>query len=75
MGTARRWDTHAADLAAIEKLHKKNIEVTLSQDPQGLLDLWNATVQFLDTGHFALETHLEEIAVAMRQFLAKAGAV
>jgi pimeloyl-ACP methyl ester carboxylesterase len=29
----------------------------------------NATVQFLDTGHFALETHLEEIAAAMRHFL------
>jgi pimeloyl-ACP methyl ester carboxylesterase len=32
----------------------------------------NATVQFLDTGHFALETHVEEIALAMRQFLEKA---
>jgi pimeloyl-ACP methyl ester carboxylesterase len=31
----------------------------------------NATVQFLDTGHFALETHVEEIAFAMRQFLAR----
>jgi pimeloyl-ACP methyl ester carboxylesterase len=31
----------------------------------------NATVQFLDTGHFALETHVDEIASAMRQFLAK----
>jgi len=30
----------------------------------------NASVQFLDTGHFALETHLEEIAAAMREFLA-----
>jgi pimeloyl-ACP methyl ester carboxylesterase len=29
----------------------------------------NATVQFLDTGHFALETHVDEVAVAMRQFL------
>jgi pimeloyl-ACP methyl ester carboxylesterase len=26
----------------------------------------NATVQFLDTGHFALETHIEEIALSMR---------
>ena len=33
-------------------------------------DIPNATVQFLDTGHFALETHVEEIASAMRQFLA-----
>ena len=31
----------------------------------------NATVQFLDTGHFALETHVDEIASAMRRFLAK----
>src|SRR6202167_455350 len=29
----------------------------------------NATVQFLETGHFALETHLEEVAAAMREFL------
>jgi pimeloyl-ACP methyl ester carboxylesterase len=34
-------------------------------------DIPGATVQFLDTGHFALETHLEDIALAMRQFLAK----
>jgi pimeloyl-ACP methyl ester carboxylesterase len=33
-------------------------------------DIPGATVQFLDTGHFALETHLEEIATAMRVFLA-----
>lgn len=31
----------------------------------------NATVEFLETGHFALETHIEEISSAMRQFLAK----
>src|SRR5580693_6026835 len=30
----------------------------------------NAVVQLLDTGHFALETHVEEIALSMRQFLA-----
>jgi pimeloyl-ACP methyl ester carboxylesterase len=30
----------------------------------------NASVQFLDTGHFALETHVEEIALAIRKFLA-----
>jgi pimeloyl-ACP methyl ester carboxylesterase len=30
----------------------------------------NATVQFLDTGHFALETHVEEVAEAIREFLA-----
>src|SRR5271169_5978120 len=30
----------------------------------------NAVVQFLDTGHFALETHVDEIAAAMHEFLA-----
>ena len=34
-------------------------------------DLPDAKVQFLDTGHFALETHVEEIAIAMRDFLQK----
>jgi pimeloyl-ACP methyl ester carboxylesterase len=34
-------------------------------------DIPNATVQFLDTGHFALETHVEEIASAMKHFLSK----
>ncbi len=34
----------------------------------------NATVQFLDTGHFATETHVEEIAIDMRQLLAKSAA-
>ncbi len=32
-------------------------------------DLPNAEVRFLDTGHFALETHAEEIADAIRGFL------
>jgi uncharacterized protein (TIGR02246 family) len=40
MGTFHRKDTHAADLAAIEKLHQEDIEVTLSQDPKGLIDVW-----------------------------------
>ena len=31
----------------------------------------NATVQFLDTGHFALETDVEQIAIAMRDFLGR----
>jgi len=33
-------------------------------------DLPNAKVQFLDTGHFALETHVVEIAAAIKDFLA-----
>jgi pimeloyl-ACP methyl ester carboxylesterase len=34
-------------------------------------DLPKAQVQLLDTGHFAIETHVTEIAGAMRDFLAK----
>jgi pimeloyl-ACP methyl ester carboxylesterase len=33
-------------------------------------DIPGAEVRFLDTGHFALETHCEEIAAAIRGFLA-----
>ncbi len=33
-------------------------------------DIPRADVRFLDTGHFALETHVDEIALAMRAFLA-----
>jgi len=36
-------------------------------------DLPHATVQFLDTGHFATETHVVEIAAAMKDFLAAQG--
>jgi pimeloyl-ACP methyl ester carboxylesterase len=32
-------------------------------------DIPNADVRFFDTGHFALETHAEPIAAAMREFL------
>ncbi|HUA86784.1 MAG TPA: alpha/beta hydrolase [Bryobacteraceae bacterium] len=37
-------------------------------------DLPNARVEFLDTGHFAIETHVVEIAAAMNEFLAANGA-
>lgn len=36
-------------------------------------DIPSAKVQFLDTGHFALETHVAEIAAAMKSFLAASG--
>jgi pimeloyl-ACP methyl ester carboxylesterase len=35
-------------------------------------DISGAHVQFLDTGHFALETNVEDVAKAMRVFLASA---
>lgn len=37
-------------------------------------DIPNAEIRFLDTGHFALETHVVEIASAIKEFL-KAGGV
>ena len=40
VGRLLRRDTHAADLAAIEKAHQEDIEATLTQDPKGLADLW-----------------------------------
>lgn len=36
-------------------------------------DLPNAKVQLLDTGHFAIETHVVEIAAAIKDFLASNG--
>jgi pimeloyl-ACP methyl ester carboxylesterase len=36
-------------------------------------DIPNAQVEFLDTGHFALETHVVEIASAMKEFFAANG--
>jgi pimeloyl-ACP methyl ester carboxylesterase len=36
-------------------------------------DIPSARIQFLDTGHFALETHVLEIAAAMKEFLAANG--
>jgi pimeloyl-ACP methyl ester carboxylesterase len=38
-------------------------------------DLPNAKVQFLDTGHFATETHVAEIASAMEDFLTSSSRV
>ena len=47
----RRYDTHAADLAAIEKLRQEDIAVTLTQDPKGLVDLWSENgVRFSPSG-------------------------
>jgi pimeloyl-ACP methyl ester carboxylesterase len=34
-------------------------------------DIPDATVRFFDTGHFALETHAEEIAAAIRELLSR----
>jgi hypothetical protein len=34
-------------------------------------DIPGADVRFVDTGHFALETHVEEIAAAIGEFLSR----
>ncbi len=39
MGTLQRTDTHAADVAAIQKLHRADVEATLTQDPSSLTNL------------------------------------
>jgi ketosteroid isomerase-like protein len=49
MGALERR-THAADLAAIEKLHQKDIEVTLPQDPKGLIDIFTEDAVRLEPG-------------------------
>jgi uncharacterized protein (TIGR02246 family) len=41
MGMLQRKDTHVADLAAIEKLHRADVEATLTQDPKALTTLWS----------------------------------
>ncbi len=41
LGTLLRRNTRAADLAAIEKLHKADVEATLTQDPSALTVLWS----------------------------------
>jgi uncharacterized protein (TIGR02246 family) len=40
LGMLLRKDPRAADVAAIKKLEQEDIEVTVSQDPKGLLDVW-----------------------------------
>jgi uncharacterized protein (TIGR02246 family) len=37
----QRRDTHAADLAGIERLHRADIEATLAQDSSLLMNLWS----------------------------------
>jgi uncharacterized protein (TIGR02246 family) len=41
VSTPKKADTHAADLAAIERLDKADIAATLTQDPSALTTLWS----------------------------------
>jgi hypothetical protein len=49
--TLQQRYTHKADLAAIEKLHQEDIKVTLSQDPQGLADIWDENAVRFNPGN------------------------
>jgi ketosteroid isomerase-like protein len=57
------------DLAGIKKLHQEDIEVTLSQDPKGLLDIWTEdAVRFMprsppDVGKQAIQAVNEKFRV------------
>ena len=59
-------DTHAVDLAAIDKLHQEDIRVTLLQDPKGLVDIWTEdAVRFMpgsppDVGKQAIQAQNEK---------------
>jgi ketosteroid isomerase-like protein len=67
-GMLLRKDTHAADLAAIEKLHQIDIEFTRSQDKR-LMDIWSEdAVRFMpgsspDVGKQAILTTNEKFGV------------
>jgi uncharacterized protein (TIGR02246 family) len=41
MGAPLQTETRAADLTAIEKLHRADVEATLTQDPSALTVLWS----------------------------------
>jgi ketosteroid isomerase-like protein len=59
-------NTHAADLAAIDKFHQEDIRVTLLQDPKGLVDIWTEdAVRFIpgsppDVGKQAIQVQNEK---------------
>jgi uncharacterized protein (TIGR02246 family) len=41
LGMLQREATHAADLAGIERLHRADVDATLTQDPNLLINLWS----------------------------------
>jgi hypothetical protein len=45
LGNLLRRDTHAADLAAIEKLHKADVDATMTQDLSALRLLSGRTMR------------------------------
>jgi hypothetical protein len=81
VGRLLRRDPHAADLAAIEKLHQIDTEFTRSQDYKRLMDIWSEdAVRFMpgsppDVGKQAIQATNEKFAaeypgLILRQVLA-----
>jgi ketosteroid isomerase-like protein len=74
MGTLQQRDRHAADMAGIEKLHQKNVEVTLSQDAKGLIEMWTEDGVALEpgippvAGKEAIRANNEKVHAAMPGF-------
>jgi uncharacterized protein (TIGR02246 family) len=74
LGTLLRRDTRAADLAAIEKLHKADVEATLTQDPRFLNALWSDDAVKLDVpgppivGKKALQELYEKVRTVYPDF-------
>jgi ketosteroid isomerase-like protein len=73
VGKLLRRDMHAADLAAIEKLHQDDIKFTLSQDKE-LMDIWSEdAVRFMpgsppDVGKQAILATNEKFAAEYPRF-------
>jgi hypothetical protein len=66
--------THAADLAAIEKLHKADVDSTRTQDPAALNLLWSDNAVKLDVpgspvvGLTALQNEWKQLAETSSSF-------
>ncbi len=74
MGPLQQRYTHAADLAAIEKLHQIDVEFTRSQDYNRLMDIWSEdAVRFMpgrppDVGKQAILADNEKFAAGYPGF-------
>lgn len=59
-------NAHAADLAAIEKLHRADVEATLTQDPNALTLLWSDNA--VNLGFATPAVGIKSIQEAYREF-------
>jgi len=71
---ARQLPNHAADLAAIEKLHQADVDATLTQDPAALIILWSGNAVKVDVpgspvvGHKALQEMYAKVRADYPEF-------